>query len=171
MTPLPPVPPPFGDPAQVQRENRTSVVKGLSLGCGGCALIVLVVGGVMGTIIYLIMAGIGSSDAVTQAFNKASASAEVKAVLGTPLHKGFMTTGSISTNYNNGEKSGTAEVSFSISGPKGSARVDAKAHVKNGAWIFTRLLVTPDSSGTPIDLLKPTPLTLRRPVPFVLLPA
>ena len=160
----PPVP--FGDPARVQQENRSAVGKGLFLGCGGCGILVLVAVAVLGGIAALVVGAMRSSDVSVQAFAKASSSAEVRALLGTPLEKGWTFSGSISVS--NGE--GKADVNFPISGPKGSGSLHAEATKENGVWIFHKLLFTPDGSDRVIDLLEPVNVTWL-PGPAAVLPA
>ena len=146
----PPLPPgPFGDPTQVQRANNAAVGKGVGCGCGSCALLLAVIAAFVVGIFALVMGGMRNSDVCTQALAKARASVEVRALLGTPIEQGWILSGGIRL-YND---SGSAYVSFPISGPKGGATVNAEARKRNGTWIFSRLLVIPDSTGKPIDLL------------------
>ena len=154
--PLPPVPPaPFGDPTNIRRENNAAVRKGCALGCGGCALAVIGFLALMAGIGALVVMGLRNSDACKEALEKARASTQVRAALGTPIEQGWWITGSVSINGGGG----AAEFSFSISGPKGGATLYAKAIKTNGKWVFTSLTVVPDSTGKPIDLLAPVSLT------------
>jgi hypothetical protein len=159
-TPLPPLPPPvpFGEPAPFRQENRSVVGRGVLFGCGGCLVVVLAGVGLVVGIFALVSGSIRNSDVCTQAMARAAASAEVRALLGTPLTQGWMISGSINLNGSNGD----ADVTFPISGPKGGGSVHAEAKKKNGAWIFTTLTVTPDQTGKEIDLLAPTSFTWRR---------
>ena len=52
----------------------------------------------------------------------------------------------------NGVTSGKASFDFAVSGPKGTARVHAKAVCRDGKWRFRVLEVTPASSGRTISL-------------------
>lgn len=150
--PLPPVPPaPFGDPTNVRRENQASVRKGCALGCGGCGLMVVAFIALMAGIGALVVMGLRNSDACKEAVEKARASAQVRAALGTPIEQGWWITGSV---FINGD-GGSAEFSLPVSGPKGSATLYAKAVKTNGKWVFTRLTVVPASTGKAIDVLAP----------------
>jgi hypothetical protein len=61
----------------------------------------------------------GKSDAVTEVMKRAGESKVVQEQLGTPLEKGWLTTGHLETA--NGSNS--AEVQVPIEGPKGSGRI------------------------------------------------
>ncbi|MDB6139396.1 MAG: hypothetical protein JWO94_2468 [Verrucomicrobiaceae bacterium] len=150
-----PPPPPFGDPAQVERENRTAIKRGVFAGCGGCALIVLAVALFITCLFGFVMHSFRDSDVCTQAMARAASSGEVRAFLGSPVQQGWMINGSI--NLQNSD--GTADVTFPISGPKGSGTLHAEASKKNGTWIFSQLLFIPDSTRRPIDLLTPISVT------------
>jgi hypothetical protein len=63
-----------------------------------------------------------------------------------------MLTGNSSSRTDNGVRSGRASFGFSVSGPKGTARVHAEAVCRNGKWTFRVLEVTPASSGRTISL-------------------
>lgn len=148
----PPVPPtPFGDPTQVRRQNTAAAGKGIFFGCGGCLLLVCVVTALGLGILAIVFGAMRNSDVVTQALEKAQASVEVKSILGTPLKQGWMFSGKIQI-YGS---SGWADISFPVTGPKGSGTVRAAANKRDGRWIFSRLLVVPDKTGKPIDLLAP----------------
>ena len=97
------------------------------------------------------MGGMRSSDVAEQAFSQVQASSAVQSTLGTPLEKGWIFTGSIET-FND---TGNANISFSVSGPKGSATVHAEAHKDGGKWIFSTLTVKPNDGGKAIYLVRP----------------
>ncbi len=144
-----PPPLPFGDPSQVQHENRGAVGKGVFLGCGGCGLIVFAVVMFFASIFVVAMTGIRNSDVSVQAMAKVNASTQVRAVLGSPIKQGWIPAGKVSIDGENG----AAEVNFPVSGPKGGGTLHLEAKRQKGMWIFQRLLVIPESTGKPIDLL------------------
>lgn len=85
---------------------------------------------------------------------------EAKALIGEPMRRGFIVTGSL--NYNrSGDKllSGNADITIPVNGPwKGGrgGKVHAVAVVRNNAWIFEKLeLVMSDGSERRVDLLAP----------------
>lgn len=162
VPPLPPQPPVFGDPTQVNRENRAAVGKGFFMGCGGCFAIVagffaLIIGG-----FAIVMFFFANSDVCKEALVKANASGAVRAALGTPLERGWMLGGSINVNGSEG----SANVSFSVSGPKGKGTLHLEAVRQNGAWIYKQLQVTPERTGKPIDLLAPVSVTYNCSISF-----
>ncbi|MDB6120122.1 MAG: hypothetical protein JWO08_3903 [Verrucomicrobiaceae bacterium] len=144
-----PPPLPFGDPTQVQHENRGAVGKGVFLGCGGCALIVVAFGLFIASIFGVVVGSMRKSDVSEQAMAKVNASPQVRAVLGSPIEQGWLPTGKISVH---GDR-GTAEINFSVTEPKGGGTVHLEATKDNGVWAFHRLIVVPESTGKPIDLL------------------
>lgn len=150
-----PPPLPFGDPARVQQENSSAVGKGLFLGCGGCGLLVLLFVAVLGGIFAIVLGSVRRSDVSVQAFAKASGSAEVRALLGTPLEKGWTFSGSISVSNDGGQ----ANLNIPIAGPKGSGSLHVEATKENGVWIFHKLLFMPDGTNRVIDLLEPMNVT------------
>ncbi len=157
----PPLPPRYGDPVPFYPEHRPSSGKGCLFGCGGCAL-AMVAG--IGLFVGLFTLGLGSirnSGVYTQAIAKAGASAEVRALLGTPLRQSEMFSSSSSSISIDGSSS-TADVTFQVSGPKGDGTIHAKAKKKGGKWIFTTLTITPERTGKLIDLLAPLSVAYSR---------
>ena len=150
-----PPPAPFGDPTQTRKENRAAVGKGCFLGCGGCAMGVVLFVGLLVGIAALVMNSFRKSDVCVEALEKVRASAVAKATLGTPIEQGWWLSGSINLSGNQGD----ASVAFPISGPKGGATLHATASKVNGKWIFSRLVMVPDRTGKPVDLLAPVSIT------------
>jgi hypothetical protein len=68
--------------------------------------------------------------------------------LGTPITAGNPS-GKLSTENN----SGSASLSFPVSGPKGSGTAFVEAVKKDGVWSLTRLAFKPDGSDTVIDII------------------
>jgi Cytochrome oxidase complex assembly protein 1 len=68
-------------------------------------------------------------------------------ILGTPISAGIPS-GSVRVNGS----SGSAELRFSVSGPRGSGTVFVAAIKTNGAWALTKLTLTPNGSDKAIDL-------------------
>ena len=163
----PPPVPPFGDPSELQPEDDAIPSRRGRFGCGGCALLVLAVIACVVVLLALAAGAVRNSDVCTQALAKASASAKVRGLLGTPLHQGWTFTGGITIAGGQG----SATVTFPISGPKGEATVRAEASMKKGVWIFTILVVTPEKTGKPIDLLAQASVTYNRSSSFSCMPS
>ena len=152
-----PPPVPFGDPTVVRRDNASAVGKGVFLGCGGCALLAIVLP--VAVFVLLFALGVGAtrnSDVAALAMAKVNASAEVRSKLGTPLEQ---TWGTNSSNFNINGSESTAQLTFSISGPKGSALVEVSAQKERGAWVLKKLKVIPSDKSKPIDLFAPLNVT------------
>jgi hypothetical protein len=63
-------------------------------------------------------------------------------LLGTPINAGLFVSGEISESG----ATGTAEISFPVSGPKGSGTVYVTAKKVEGDWIITRLVLVMDGT-------------------------
>ena len=90
------------------------------------------------------------SEAYRLAVSRLEASTEVTNLLGTPIATGWPT-GSIKTE----NASGTAALSFSVSGPKGAGEVSLEATKQSGMWLLKGLKLKIDGSDRVIDLLNP----------------
>ena len=143
-----PPPVPFGDPTQVEHDNKAAIKKGVLFGCGGCAVVIAAGLVLVTAIVMIVFTSMSGSDVCTQALARARASAQVRSALGQPIEKGWWVTGSINTSNSTGD----ADITFPIKGPQAGGEVHAKATKVNGAWKFTILSVTlPD--GRVVDLL------------------
>lgn len=142
-------PAPFGDPTRVRQENSDAVRKGLLFGCGGCGLVGLCVLAFVGGIMVIVFSAMRSSDVCAESFARAQSSAEVKAVLGTPLEMGWFITGSVDSSNGSGE----ANLSIPISGPQDGGSIHAVAKKVDGVWTYSAMKLTTDKDGRVIDLL------------------
>ena len=143
---------PFGDPTAITPQNRAAVGKGVIVGCGGCAVVLLGIAGVFSAIFFGVFAAIGKSDAVAEVMKRAGESKVVREQLGTPLQRGWLTTGNLETA--NGSSS--AELQIPIEGPKGSGRIEVNGYQRGSEpWVFTVLDVLIDSTSERIDLAHP----------------
>ena len=119
--------------------------KALAIGCG----IIIVLGAAAVVAVFvLVFSVIKHSDVYREAYTRAASDPRVVAALGTPIEKGWWVTGKVSLDNN----TGTANIDFPISGPKGNARVHAAASRENDAWNYSSLVVRP-SAGGEIDVL------------------
>lgn len=123
---------------------------GVGIGCalGAFVLGVLLCGGFIGGAVYLGFSMIKSAEPYQRSLQAAKSSTEVQEALGSPIEAGMMVTGSI--NLNNAE--GDADLSYDVSGPKGSATVTVNATRQAGRWSYDSVLVRPRAGGADIDL-------------------
>lgn len=134
---LPPVAPP---PAK-----SGGCLKAFAIGCG--IIIVLGLAAVLALVVF-VFSVIKRSDVYREAYTRATNDPRVVAALGTPIEKGWWVMGKVNIDDN----TGTANIDFPISGPKGSARVHAAASRENDAWSYSALVVRPEGGGE-IDIL------------------
>jgi hypothetical protein len=103
----------------------------------GCLTIVLLLALVIGGVMALVFGMMKSSDVYAQALDRARASPEVAAVLGTPVEEGLFVTGQWSESATNG----SAELSIPLSGPKGDGTLHVVAEKSGGTWRFSTLVI------------------------------
>jgi len=113
----------------------------------GCLLMVLLVGAFIGTIFFFVFSMMKSNDAYQHAMELARHNPEVVAALGEPIKDGWLVTGH--TEQSGG--AGNAQISSSLSGPKGSAQLYVEARMIAGQWHYDALVVKLDG-GRQIDL-------------------
>jgi hypothetical protein len=77
--------------------------------------------------------------------------------LGEPIERGKLVTGNLKAN---GGGNSDAELSFSLSGPKGGGRVNLVANSCAREWRFQTLDITFDGDARSTDLLKDASDTL-----------
>ncbi len=111
-------------------------------------LIVLIVGfsATMGTIM---LATYRHSDVYKQAVARASESAPVRELIGEPITPGWAVSGALHING----RSGDADLSIPISGPRGTGAIRAIASKGGGVWRFSYLQVNVSGRNNRIDLL------------------
>jgi hypothetical protein len=106
-----------------------------------------------GGIFWWVVGSLKSSEPYRMALERVRTDRDVIGQLGEPVAEaGWMPTGNFSYHTDNGVTSGRANFDFSVSGPKGTARVHAEAVCRNGKWVFRILEVTPASGGRTISL-------------------
>jgi hypothetical protein len=125
---------------------------GLAVG-GGCLLAMLVVGGFIAAIVFFVFSIMKSNDAYQHALEAARHNPEVVAALGEPIKDGMFVTGH--TEESGG--AGNAQLSASLSGPKGSAKLYVEARKVAGQWHYDAMVVQLDG-GKQIDLQQPRAL-------------
>ena len=98
--------------------------------------------------LLLVTGIIKASGAYTGALARIEASPGAAAALGAPVHASRWVLGNVTTTRD----SGRANLTFSVSGPLGSANVWVVAAKSGGTWHFDRLWVRPKAPGLPLDL-------------------
>lgn len=94
-----------------------------------------------------------NSEVSKLAFAKAQSDSNVRQQIGEPIKRGFSTSGTIQFSG----PSGSADISFPISGPKGKATVYAVAEKSADIWTFTTLQVQVNDQKERLNLLKEPP--------------
>jgi len=104
----------------------------------GCLSFVLLCVACLAAGIYLLFGAIQKSEPAQEALRRVQASQALVEALGTPIEPGWYITGSTKTSG----KTGHAELSMPISGPKGKGTLVLKATLSGGPyWEFSRLYV------------------------------
>ncbi len=140
-------------PEMTATEKKPS--RGLWLGCGLVALVLVCIGLVVGTAVAIIaftFNSIKSSDVYQQALTEVTTNPEVLNALGEPVEPGWFISGSISVSGSSGD----ATLSVPISGPKGKGTLYAEAAKSAGVWEFDVLQVEVEGQPGRIDLLSGT---------------
>ena len=115
----------------------------------GClALLLLSAAGGAG-LLFLVFGLIKSSDAYQISLREIRRSPAVVERLGEPVQEGWYVTG----NVNVSNDSGTADVAYPVSGPKGSGTVHVEAFKKRGEWTITYLALEMEGDGKRLELV------------------
>ncbi|MBN2084013.1 MAG: cytochrome c oxidase assembly factor 1 family protein [Anaerolineales bacterium] len=84
-----------------------------------------------------------SNPAYQDSLAAVQADSRAQQLLGTPIEAGWLVNGSISET----PASGTADISYSVSGPKGSGTVYVTARKMEGEWVITKLTLVMDGTN------------------------
>jgi hypothetical protein len=114
----------------------------------GCLTPFLLVGGCVAIGAILIFGSLKNSDAYHKSLEAVRASKAVEDELGAPLEPSFIVSGSIFV----GSSGGRAQVSYDVTGPKGTATVYAVAEKIDGEWVFRSIKVYLKNSNKRIDV-------------------
>ena len=104
-------------------------------------------------LIYSLFALMKTSEVYTLALEKVKGNSQVILSTGHPVKEGWYMMGSIHIDG----LSGDADISFPVSGPKGSGKVFVIATKSNGTWVITTLLFE-NEKGERIDILDQQPV-------------
>ncbi|MCB1229414.1 MAG: hypothetical protein KDN19_04070 [Verrucomicrobiae bacterium] len=117
------------------------------VGCGCLALI-----GAVAAIVAVVIGGafgmIKKSDPYSESLNRIQNSAAVTEALGSPVEPGFFVTGNISLENQNG----SAQINYSVSGPKGKGHVNVIGDKQGGIWHYSQIQLTVGETGETINL-------------------
>ena len=131
----------------------------------GCLLIpLLCCGGGFGSLLLFSTTLIKSSVAYTESLAAVQANAQAQQLLGTPIEAGFFVNGSVNKHLSadvhsssedsaSVQSSGSAEITYPVSGPDGSGTVRIVAEIHRGEWTFKTLVLTINKTGKSIDLI------------------
>lgn len=132
-------------PMAPRRNSSGCVWIGLSFGC--LAVVLLACGGFVGTMFWGVTSVISSSEPYQDAVKAAQENPEVQALIGPNIEAGWMMTGKI--NMNNDD--GTADLTIGVKGAKGTGDVHIQGTRTNGKWTY-QVIEFSDGRGTKIDL-------------------
>jgi len=139
----------YPETEQVNKNKR----RGLWIGCGLAALVLLCIGLVVAAATGIAAAAFGSiksSDVYKQAMAEVGSHPEVANTLGTPIEAGWLVSGSISVE----NAAGDANLAIPISGPKGKGTLYVEATRSAGVWTMNVIQVEVDGRAEPINLLR-----------------
>jgi hypothetical protein len=103
-------------------------------------------------VFFVVVASMKSSDAFKESLDKAQHNAEVTGKLGEPVKPGMFVGGSV----NRAGESGEAKIDYSISGPKGEAKVYVEGARSGGEWRWS-LMEVRLQDGHVINLIEEPP--------------
>jgi hypothetical protein len=122
-----------------------------------CLTALLVLGGVVGLMLFGIETMLKESAPYQKAVASAKADPRVMATLGVPITEGWFSTGNVSVNYSSsGGRTGKANMAIPISGPKGKGTIYVAASETAGKWSFSKLVVHVTKTGEEFDLIEPS---------------
>ncbi|MDX2132910.1 MAG: cytochrome c oxidase assembly factor Coa1 family protein [Planctomycetota bacterium] len=123
----------------------------VALIAGAVVLLVVLLGGCIGGMVYVGIAALRSHSSVQPALAQASSDPRVTAVLGTPVEQGFMATGNVAFSG----ATQTANLSIALRGPLGKGKlVYSATRVAGGQWLVQSMRFEPQN-GTPVELIAP----------------
>jgi hypothetical protein len=96
----------------------------------------------VGTGVFGVFGLMKTSPVYLDGLAKVQESYSAQQLLGTPIEAGWFISGEISE----APPTGSAEISFPVSGPKGSGTVSVSARKVEGEWVITRLVLVMDKT-------------------------
>lgn len=114
---------------------------------------IIAMAGFVAGIIAFVFGLMRSSDAYQQGLARAQKSPAAIDALGTPVTPGWFVSGNIEFK----DDSGTADIDFPVSGPRGAGDVHVVGTKAAGVWTYSKMDLTLQPSHRVIDLAKPAP--------------
>ncbi len=105
--------------------------------------------GGLGMLGFGVFAALKSSEPYQTGLKRVLASEDVKDAIGEPIKPSFLVQGNINLQNENGE----ADITFPVTGPRGTAQVHVRGTRAGGKWRYDEISVTLDE-GAVIDLSK-----------------
>lgn len=123
-----------------QRNLKWVIAAGILLG-------VVFLGLFVAAVLMLATTAMRSNDVHRTAMERVNTHPEAVALLGDPVEPGWLSSGSIEVN----PRSGKADLSIPVSGPRGRGNISVVAHKRGGTWFFDELELRPEGRE-PIEL-------------------
>jgi hypothetical protein len=114
-----------------------------------CLVPALVCTGAITMILAMVMEFMKSTPPYEQSLAAVTEHAAVREALGTPIEAGWVVTG----NVESGPRSGHADITYTVSGPSGSARVFVVGDFNGAGWTYSRMQLEIEGTGERLDLL------------------
>jgi len=118
----------------------------VGIGCLAAALAVVVL---IGVVVFGVFAVMKQSDGYAASLERVKTHPAALAALGTPIKAGVMVLGSVNVEND----SGSADLSYSVSGPNGAGTVSVVGTKSGGVWTYSRMELVLEGSRESIDLL------------------
>ncbi len=120
----------------------------------GCGCLTILAGGAafIAFILLVVVASMKSSEAYKVSLDRVKSNGDVLEALGTPVEPGMFVGGSV----NREGASGAAKIDYSISGPKGAAKVYVEGERHSGEWQWS-LMQVKLKDGRAINLMEEPP--------------
>jgi hypothetical protein len=103
----------------------------------GCLTPLLLLGGCVAGLVFVVFAAIKNTDVYTDALAKAQSNPEVRQRLGEPIEAKWWMSGNVNASNDGGE----ADFQIPIKGPKGDGSIVVEATKNGGRWTYQQLYV------------------------------
>jgi len=117
----------------------------------GCFSTLILLVAFVVSVALIVFSAMKSTDVYKDSLTRAKADSAVIDALGQPIKEGFLVSGNTNVNGAAGE----ANLSISISGPKGKGTIYAAANKSLGRWNYSGLVLEIAKTHQRIDLLQP----------------
>ena len=114
----------------------------------GCLTILALFFLFIALVVVAVFGAMKSSDTYKTAVARAKAEPRVEEAIGAPIKEGLFVSGSTKVTGD----SGTSDITISIHGPRGDAKIYVVATKSEGKWEYSKLVVKVEKTGDTIDL-------------------